>query len=649
MQPKAAVSDTLDVPGPDMLSGIKNRRLHQHQLKYYEKIVLPALWANPDSWPFHKAVDPVALNLPDYITIIKHPMDLGLVKAKLARLEYQLPEDVASDIQLVLDNCRLYNKPGTEIVAMCDAVERQFQRLMAAMPKDGETLRVPEDTSAYTQERRSSTKTRTTSKKDSKKAVAPIVIKQGTPSAGKKSGKRGTDMYGGGTTLNHIEAAPNGLPLETENGKRGKRKSNKPEHLTFETSRKVRLSPQLRFCLNIIKEFYSKKHQKLAWPFYEPVDPVALGLPDYHTIIKTPVDLSLIKKKLETGEYRSPAEFASDMRLMFTNCYRYNPAKTEVFEAGRQLQDVFELKYALLPDDNGASDADSSSSSSDEDEDVEGGDEDEEGDEEQGDPEELARKQKLEELQVMVQMLQGSIAELSKSDNAKTTSRRGSTNSKSGSKERKSNLSAGSTTQLERKSSLGDRRHPITGQKLGTKQRTTSTSSVGSASGTKRRTKQPKVSKTKKRKYDVYEHRTEDHSMLSTPRTKKAKGKVMDPRPMSFEEKRRLSCAINRLAPDKIPALVNIIQERIPPLKHCPAEELEIDIDSLDPLTLRMLDNYVREVTEVPKKPRGPSKAKGPSEAGRLGAGVEGMAELVAEAQRARRGRSPSESSSSSS
>ena len=62
-----------------------------------------------------------------------------------------------------------------------------------------------------------------------------------------------------------------------------------------------------------------------------------------------------------------------------------------------------------------------------------------------------------------------------------------------------------------------------------------------------------------------------------------------------------------------------------------------------------LLYSYVREVTEVPKKPRGPSKAKGPSEAGRLSAGVEGMAELEAEAQRARRGRSPSESSSSSS
>lgn len=59
--------------------------------------------------------------------------------------------------------------------------------------------------------------------------------------------------------------------------------------------KKVRLSEQLRCCNDILKEMLSKRHQAYAWPFYTPVDAVALGLHDYHTIIKQPMDLSTIR------------------------------------------------------------------------------------------------------------------------------------------------------------------------------------------------------------------------------------------------------------------------------------------------------------------------------------------------------------------
>lgn len=39
-------------------------------------------------WPFLKPVDPVALNLPDYFTVIKKPMDLGTVKNNLLEIQY---------------------------------------------------------------------------------------------------------------------------------------------------------------------------------------------------------------------------------------------------------------------------------------------------------------------------------------------------------------------------------------------------------------------------------------------------------------------------------------------------------------------------------------------------------------------------------
>ena len=52
---------------------------------------------------------------------------------------------------------------------------------------------------------------------------------------------------------------------------------------------------QLRSCARLVREMLSKKHVAYAWPFYKPVDVKALGLHDYHDIIKHPMDLSNIK------------------------------------------------------------------------------------------------------------------------------------------------------------------------------------------------------------------------------------------------------------------------------------------------------------------------------------------------------------------
>ena len=52
---------------------------------------------------------------------------------------------------------------------------------------------------------------------------------------------------------------------------------------------------RLEYCKEIISEVMSSKYSRFASPFYEPVDPVALGIPDYLDIIKCPMDLGTIK------------------------------------------------------------------------------------------------------------------------------------------------------------------------------------------------------------------------------------------------------------------------------------------------------------------------------------------------------------------
>lgn len=50
---------------------------------------------------------------------------------------------------------------------------------------------------------------------------------------------------------------------------------------------------------------------------------------------------------MDNREYRAASEFAADVRLIFTNCYEYNPPDHDVVTMGRKLQDVFEMRYCF--------------------------------------------------------------------------------------------------------------------------------------------------------------------------------------------------------------------------------------------------------------------------------------------------------------
>ncbi|CAF1287230.1 unnamed protein product [Rotaria sordida] len=114
---------------------------------------------------------------------------------------------------------------------------------------------------------------------------------------------------------------------------------------------KSRMTEQLKFCVSITKDLLNKKNLAFVWPFAKPVDVENLNLPDYYQIVKKPMDLGTVKKKLENREYASPDEFAADVRLIFSNCYLYNGPNTDVVAMCKKVEQMFENKYAKLPDE----------------------------------------------------------------------------------------------------------------------------------------------------------------------------------------------------------------------------------------------------------------------------------------------------------
>ncbi|KAI8789930.1 bromodomain-containing protein 8-like isoform X1 [Biomphalaria glabrata] len=76
---------------------------------------------------------------------------------------------------------------------------------------------------------------------------------------------------------------------------------------------------------------------KYANVFLHPVtDDIA---PGYRSVVHRPMDLSTIKKNIETGSLRTTVEFQRDMMLMFTNAIMYNASNHNVYKMAKEMYD----------------------------------------------------------------------------------------------------------------------------------------------------------------------------------------------------------------------------------------------------------------------------------------------------------------------
>lgn len=125
---------------------------------------------------------------------------------------------------------------------------------------------------------------------------------------------------------------------------------NRPLTVKLQLSKRQHSMPedQYKRCEAIVKELKKPKYQSISWPFLNPVDADAWGATDYYEIIKHPMDMSTYEKKLRHGEYDDEEELAQDIRLMFRNCYAYNPPGHDINKFGHQLEQVFEKYWDKL-------------------------------------------------------------------------------------------------------------------------------------------------------------------------------------------------------------------------------------------------------------------------------------------------------------
>lgn len=119
-------SHSSNIPNRSVSSGNGHVGNQGEALRRMSKLV-NSLFSRNDCAPFREPVDWRGLELWDYPKIIKKMMDLGTVKRKLERGQYDTALECANDIRLIWKNCITYNADGSDFFLLAEAFSKRFE------------------------------------------------------------------------------------------------------------------------------------------------------------------------------------------------------------------------------------------------------------------------------------------------------------------------------------------------------------------------------------------------------------------------------------------------------------------------------------------------------------------------------------------
>uniref|UniRef100_A0AC35U1C7 Bromo domain-containing protein n=1 Tax=Rhabditophanes sp. KR3021 TaxID=114890 RepID=A0AC35U1C7_9BILA len=322
-----------------------------NQLDYLQREVIKNVVKQKSAWPFLKPVDTVKLNIPDYHTMIVKPMDLMTIEKRLKNKYYYSAEECMKDFNTVFANCYAFNPKEYGVYTMAKEVEAYVLGKIKLMPKEEiETEPVKKKISGSKSSGKKVRTEESASRVSTREPKAEASTLYGTAVAGSSGSNKGGTSF-----INGVAGKAMKRKADSDDKKSSAARAprvKKPPVIDYEKLEpryKGKYGDQMKFCQKLLSELLGKKCAEFAWPFLTPVDVEALKLVDYYTVVKQPMDLSTIKKKIDSKQYMTAYEFREDFHLMCNNCFSYNPPIDDVHKQGIKLMAYFEDKWNQLP------------------------------------------------------------------------------------------------------------------------------------------------------------------------------------------------------------------------------------------------------------------------------------------------------------
>lgn len=530
-------------PSDAQLAGPEATEMTAGQIKFCQNAI-KSLKGRPEAPPFLQPVDPVALGIPHYPTIIQTPMDLGTVDIKLAltaaaqkggskptektkqatswKLDpmqdvYRSVEDFEKDVRLVFKNCVVFNGPDHLLSKSAQSLEAVFDKQVKTMPslQGGQTSSADGDISTDI-------------------SVGGLARR---PSEASASSRPKREIH---------PPAPKDLPWadrpQAAIGTGGKKKKSRGSMSAREAAHYDKVNrDQLKYINKVVDDMHKPPLSQYAWVFYEKPGMDLDFAAAYYDMIKEPISLKEIKERLTRGEYEDIDGPKEDVSLMINNCFTFNPPGSDVYVMGEKVKKAWEAKLEKLPRPPPLIEPDYT--------------EDDEDEEDEEDEENDAKAQSIRDqiaaLQTMLEGLEGS------------------------------GKAAGVKALASAKASLA----AVPAKKQNKRRASESGASAGKKTGGAKKAKAPAAAAA---------------GSSGAGETKKAKAKKSegvrkrdeDVRDVSYEQKEELAAKITQLPDDRLDGALKIIAEDKPPSAN-DDEEIELDIDDLSPATLYKLYKYV--------------------------------------------------------
>ncbi|ORX42682.1 hypothetical protein DM01DRAFT_1350220 [Hesseltinella vesiculosa] len=269
------------------------------------------------AFEFLRPVDPIKQGIPHYFQVIKHPMDLGTIKAKLKNSQYLTVQQFDDDIRLMLNNCYNFNPPNTYVYNEAKSLEQVYDKEYSThfgSPTKAAAMQptVPTPTAAAAPVASSPTK-----KVSISLASSPAPPTAPLPSVAKPA-----------APIKHAKVVK---PPQAPSPAVTKASASGPVISVMDDDNKD-------ICGRILTELWN---QPEALPFHYPIDVVALNIPTYLDFIKRPMDFSTVRDSLMQGNFATIWDFEKDVRQIFWNCFRFNDPSSLIHQQAMSVQDHF--------------------------------------------------------------------------------------------------------------------------------------------------------------------------------------------------------------------------------------------------------------------------------------------------------------------